>query len=302
VGTPGERSPIADLRDDVSVDGVSESVRDGYDAVYDVLAQSPTFARIWRANAYRGDFPEEFAHIGFLTLREAGRLLELLGLGEGSMLVDVACGAGGPGLWAAQQSGASLVGVDPADAGLKAARGRARQVGLEGRSRFARGAFERTGLAKASADAVMTVEAFQYAPDKRTALTELRRVLRPAGRLGMFCFEVDPSKVTGVPVLGVDPIADYRLLLEECGFAVEVYEETPGWLERVYGVFGALIEARAVLTAEMGERAAAGVLAEAMLTVTVKPYPRRVLAVARRFDPLPHQSPIERGWPFRRRC
>jgi SAM-dependent methyltransferase len=294
VSTPGDPSPIAELRHDVSDDGVFASVRDGYEAVYDVLAQSPTFARIWRANAYRGDFPEEFAHISFLTLSEAERLVELLGIGEGSVLVDVACGGGGPGLWAARQSGASLVGVDPADAGLTAARGRASHVDMESRSRFARGTFERTGLVTASADAIMTVEALQYAPNKRAAVTEQRRVLRPAGRIGIVCFEVDPSKVIGVPVLGVDPIVDYRPLLEDCGFAVEVYEETPGWRERVYGAFAALVEASAALTAEMGERAAAGVLAEATLTVTVQPYPRRVLAVARRLDALP-KSPDAGG-------
>ena len=281
---PGEPSRIVDVSDDVSDNGVFETVRDGYDAVYRVLGQSQTFARIWRANAYGADFPEEFAHISFLTLSEAGRLLGLLGIREGSVLVDVACGAGGPGLWAAQQSGALLVGVDPADSGLAAARDRARHVGMESRSRFVRGTFEHTGLVKASADGVMTVDAFQYAPDKRAALTELRRVLRPAGRIGIVCFEVDPSRLTGVPVLGVDPIADYRPLFEECGFAAEVYEETPGWQKRVYGAFGALVEARAALTAEMGERAAAGVLAEATLTVAVQPYRRRVLAVARRLE------------------
>jgi hypothetical protein len=36
------------------------------------------------------------------------------------------------------------------------------------------------------------------------------------------------------------------------------------------------------LTSEMGERAAAGILAEAMLTVATRPYPRRVLIVAHR--------------------
>jgi hypothetical protein len=40
--------------------------------------QSATFNRIWRTNAYRGEFPEEFAHISFLTLSEAQRMLYLL--------------------------------------------------------------------------------------------------------------------------------------------------------------------------------------------------------------------------------
>jgi ubiquinone/menaquinone biosynthesis C-methylase UbiE len=273
---PGDRG------DDVSDDGVFHAVREGYQAVYDALPQGETFGRIWRDNAYRGEFPLEFAHIGFLTVTEAERMLGALHLDASGVLVDLACGTGGPGLWAAQQSGASLIGVDPAAAGLAAARQRARGVGLENRARFQPGTFERSGLDDAVADAVMTIEAFQYAPDKRAALREFFRILKPSARVAIVCFEVDPTKVEGVPVLGVDPVDDYVPLLEAAGFSIDLYEETPGWAERVYPTFSALVDAGDALTAEMGERAAAGTLAEAMVTVAMKPYPRRVLIVARR--------------------
>jgi SAM-dependent methyltransferase len=278
----GESSDAADLSNDIADDGVFETVRDGYDAVYQTSADSPTFNDLWRTNAYRGEFPEEFAHIGFLTLGEGTRMLDLLGVPADGVLVDVACGAGGPGLWAAKQTGASLIGIDPAANALIAARQRAQRVGLGDRARFERGTFEQTGLPEATADAIMSIEAFQYAPDKRAALAELARVLRPGGRLALVCFEVDPAKAEGLPVLGVDPIGDYRPVLEEAGLVAEAYEETPGWQDRVYAAFGAIVEAADTLTAEMGERAAAGAIAEAMLTVAMKPYPRRVLAVATR--------------------
>src|SRR5438046_1212518 len=128
-----------DLSDDVTDDGVFYAVRDGYDAVYDALANGETFGRIWRDNAYCGEFPIEFAHIGFLTLTEARRMLDALPLDPGAVLVDLACGAGGPGLWAAQESGASLIGVDPAPAGIAAAERRARDVGLADQARFRQG-------------------------------------------------------------------------------------------------------------------------------------------------------------------
>ena len=259
-----------------------QSVRDGYDAVYDVLPQSKTFAEIWRANAYNGDFPEEFAHIGFLTLAEGARLLDLLQLAPGSLLVDVACGHGGPGLWAAKSTQSNLIGIDPSVAGLAAARLRAEQVGLADKARFAEGTFQQTGLPDGSADAVISIEAFQYTPDKQAALAELRRILRPGGRLGIVCFEVDPAKVVGIPVLGVDPVPDYAPLLRDGGFELNAYEETPGWESRVYGTFSALLGATDTLTAEMGEHAVAGTLLEAMLTVQMEPYPRRVLFVAQR--------------------
>lgn len=272
----------ADLSNDVTDDGVFHAVQDGYQAVYAALPNGATFNRIWRDTAYRAEFPIEFAHIGFLTLTEATRMLDLLALEPGGVLVDVACGAGGPGLWAAQHTGVSLIGVDPAASGLAAARQRAQLVGLAPRAVFQHGTFEHTNVAEGSADAIMTIEAFQYAPNKRAALGEFARVLKPGGRVAIVCFEVDPTKVAGLPVLGVDPVIDYTPLLTDAGFTIDAYEETLGWADRVYPTFQALIDASDALTAEMGERAAAGTLSEAMLSVAVRPYPRRVLVVARR--------------------
>jgi SAM-dependent methyltransferase len=274
---PSEPLPLSD---EVTDDGVFQVVADGYEAVYASIAASETFNLIWRRNAYNDDFPHDFAHIGFLTTKEASRVLGTLGLGADSTLVDLACGRGGPGLWMAREAGASLIGVDPVEAGLSLARERARRVGLEERATFVRGSFVATGLEEGAADAVVTIEAFQYAPDKRAALAEIRRILRPGGRLAVVAFEVDPAKVSGVPVLGVDPVPDYRPLLEEAGFELTTYEETPGWQDRVYGAFQAVVDNADALSAEMGERAFAAVSTEAMVTLSLRPYPRRILAAA----------------------
>ena len=276
------------LSDDVTGDGVFQIVLDSYEAMYDALpGGGELFNRIWRSNAYRSEFPIEFAHIGFLTLTEGERMLDLLGVSPDAVLVDLACGSGGPGLWAAQHTGASLIGIDPAASGIAAARSRALNTGLEQRSRFEQGTFARTGLGNGAADAVMSVEAFQYAPDKRAALAEIFRILRPGGRVAFIGFEVDPAKAAGLPVLGVDPIADYRPLIEGAGFVVDAYEETPGWPDRVYGVFSAIIEASDALAADIGPQAAAGAVAEAMITVQMKPYPRRILAGAHKLSRSP---------------
>ena len=267
---------------DVTGNGVFRAVLEGYDAVYDALPCGETFNRLWRMNAYDGDFPEQFAHIGFLTVPEAQRLRELLQIRPGEALVDLACGAGGPGLWMAGESGASLIGIDPSAAGLAAARKRARDVGLAGRARFQHGTFEQTNLAGGVAGAVMSIDAFQYAPDKRAAFAEFARIMRAGARAGIVCFEVDPATVAGLPVLGVDPVADYRPLMAAAGLNIEAYEETPGWQERVYAAFSAIVDNTGTLIAEMGEQAAAAAVAEALLTVQIKPYPRRIMAVASR--------------------
>jgi len=274
----GDEAPA--VGDSVTDTGVFEAVRDGYDAVYDALPSSAVFGRIWREHAYGDEFGDEYAHIGFLTVAEARRVLDLLNL-DGGTLVDVACGTGGPGLWLAREAGASLIGVDPSATGIAVAGQRAKRVSAGG-ARFVEGTFEQTGLPDGVADAVTTIEAFQYAPDKRAAVREFARVLRPGARVAIVCFEVDPTKVAGLPVLGVDPIPDFSPLIADAGLTTVEYEETPGWQERVYGTFGALVDAADAIIADIGERAAAGALAEAMLTVQFKPYPRRVLIVVER--------------------
>jgi hypothetical protein len=58
------------------------------------------------------------------------------------------------------------------------------------------------------------------------------------------------------------------------------YEETPGRAERVEAAFSAIVSAADTLAADMGEQASASAVAEAMITLDIRPYPWRVLAVA----------------------
>jgi hypothetical protein len=80
--------------------------------------------------------------------------------------------------------------------------------------------------------------------------------------------------------LGVDPVSDYRPLLNAAGFDVVAYEETPGWAERVEAAFHAIVSAADILAADMGEQASASAVAEAMITLEIRPYPRRILTVS----------------------
>ena len=111
---------------------------------------------------------------------------------------------------------------------------------------------------------------------------ELLRILRPGGRLAFVCFEVDPDRARDIAVLGAGPVGDYRPLLEDAGFVVQRYEETTGWEERVDGAFRAVMEAGDALVADMGPEAGGAAVAEATITVQVRPYRRRILAGARK--------------------
>jgi hypothetical protein len=73
-------------------------VVDGYNAVYAGGPDSPTLQRIWLQHACGPGYPAEYGHISFLTVSEAQLIARESRLGPGDRLVDLACGAGGPGL------------------------------------------------------------------------------------------------------------------------------------------------------------------------------------------------------------
>ena len=79
-----------------------ERVAQGYDAVYGAIPRSPTFRRLWREYSLGDDYPVGFEHISFLTLREMQWMQSALQLSPNDLLVDLACGMGGPGLWIAR--------------------------------------------------------------------------------------------------------------------------------------------------------------------------------------------------------
>jgi SAM-dependent methyltransferase len=269
---PRETAPLT-----VSDDNL---VAAGYDTVYEAIPRSGTFRKLWAEHASSEDFPSEFEHISFLTFAELRDVGERLGLNEGATLVDLACGAGGPGLWFAKSAGATLIGVDLSNVGLTRARKIATHVGVL-QSRFVQGSFAATGLDDGAADAAVSVDAVQYAPDKRAAFVEAMRILRPGARFVFTAFEVLPDRVAGLPILGEDPVPDFRPVLEAAGFEVEYYAEMPGWRDRVTGTYRAVLEAQDALTQELGPAVYLVVTWEMTLTLERDPYCRRVLVVAR---------------------
>jgi ubiquinone/menaquinone biosynthesis C-methylase UbiE len=260
---------------------VSDIVAAGYDVVYAAMPRSPTLWRVWKQHAAGADFPDELSHISFVTVAELERIAGELRLSTGQTLIDLGCGLAGPALWTARRTDARLGGVDVSQVAVLEATKRAEALGLGGRASFAVGSFDATTLPEASADAVMSEDALQYAPDKRAAFAEAARITKPDGRFAFTAFELEPAAVADLPVLGVDPTDDYRPPLEDAGFAIETYEEVSGWPEPVSSAYQAVLDAREQLVAEMGETAVAAMTSEMSMTLERRPYRRRVLAVAR---------------------
>lgn len=254
----------------------------GYDAVYAATPNSPTLRRLWHEHAEGDDYPEQFGHVSFVTLPELQRIAAELHLNPGDTLVDLGCGMGGPALWVARETGARLIGVDFSPVAVEQASARAVELDLAGQAQFVVGSFADTGLETDSADGAMSEDAIQYAPDKRAAIVEAARILRPGGRLVFTAFEVDADRAANLPAFGVDPIDDYRPLLREAGFSVGTYEEIPGWPEPVTATYSALLDASEALKQEMGEIAANALFLEMSMTLQLRPYIRRVLVTATR--------------------
>jgi len=261
---------------------VDDLVASGYDTFYASWGKSPRLRAIWREKVTGPDFPDQFAHISFLRLAELRALCDGLRLADKCVLVDLACGAGGPGLWAAHSYGTRLIGIDLSAVAVERATANAAGLGLAALASFRQGSFERTGLHEASADAAMSVDALQYAPNKARALAETARVLRPGGIFGFVAFELDANRVSGLPVWNDDPVSDYRPLLEQAGFQLLEYRQLPGWRDQLTAGFEAIIADGDALTAELGGSAAEALLLEASITVELQPYLGHVFALARR--------------------
>jgi hypothetical protein len=69
-------------------------------------------------------------------------------------------------------------------------------------------------------------------------------------------------------------------VLESAGFAIEAYEEAPGWPEPITSAYRAVLDSRDALVPEIGEAAMNAFAGEMTFTLEVEPVRRRVLVVA----------------------
>jgi ubiquinone/menaquinone biosynthesis C-methylase UbiE len=118
-------------------------------------------------------------------LAEAQRaLLAAAQLRRGERVLDVACGTGLVSFAAARAvgPGGRVLGVDLSGGMVGAARQRAAQHGVPNAA-FVRMDAEALTLPEASVDVALCALGLMYMPDPEQALREMRRVLRPGGRL-----------------------------------------------------------------------------------------------------------------------
>jgi arsenite methyltransferase len=124
------------------------------------------------------------------------RALELIEVGAGDRLLDVASGTGASALFAARELGCSAIGLEYGAPAVDAANAAARAQALDPVVEFRRGDAEALPFDDAEFDAVLCECSLCLFTDKRRAIEEIRRVLRPGGRLAVSDVVIDRARLS----------------------------------------------------------------------------------------------------------
>lgn len=109
------------------------------------------------------------------------RLAELAGIRDGSRVLDVASGRGRTAQLLASRLGTEVVGVELGMQSVEAAQASALAAGLGSRVRFVEGDASMLPLEDSSFDVALCECSLCLFPDKRAAVAEMARVVRPGG-------------------------------------------------------------------------------------------------------------------------
>ncbi len=175
-------------------------------------------------------------HYGGLAVVDA--LAERARIGAGSQVADFCAGLAGPARYLAHKYGAVVTGIELNPHRAPGAADLTRRVGLAQRVRIVRGDVMRVPLAAQTMDAVISQEALLHVPDKRAALSEAFRVLKPGGRLTFTDWAehrtldaADAASMwSGIAAQSVQSFAGYPRMLAEIGFRdIAVEDLTADW-------------------------------------------------------------------------
>ena len=204
--------------------GVNDLDARYFDEWYANLSASAQQQRIQQESL---GLPSELQSSSLLSWTGLDDVVSSLDLTPGDTLLDLACGRGGYGLEAASRTGAHLIGVDFSAVAIARAEDNVEAFALSGDATFRVGDLTATTLADRSVDAIMCVDAIQFATPFHAAAREFRRVIRAGGRIALTSWRpVDraddrlPSRMTEL-----NPEPD----LVDAGFEQVVVADRPEW-------------------------------------------------------------------------
>ncbi|MFO1143398.1 MAG: class I SAM-dependent methyltransferase [Amaricoccus sp.] len=126
------------------------------------------------------------AYMGRWSRQVAARFLDRLGVAAGADWIEVGCGTGAlTAAIVARAAPRSVLAVEPSEAFLAGARASV----ADPRVRFEPGRAEALPAADAAADVAVSGLVLNFVADRPAALREMRRVLRPDGRLAFYVWD-----------------------------------------------------------------------------------------------------------------
>jgi ubiquinone/menaquinone biosynthesis C-methylase UbiE len=131
----------------------------------------------------------DFSVVANLVYMDAENLAAALDLVPGERVLDVACGSGNAAIAAARRTLGGTVGADYVPALLERGRERAAAERLE--IEFVEADAQDLPFEDASFDVAMSIFGAMFAPDHQKAASELLRVVKPGGRIGLACWTPD---------------------------------------------------------------------------------------------------------------
>jgi SAM-dependent methyltransferase len=141
--------------------------------------------------------PPRLLSTSLLGWEGIAEVVEALRLSPGHTVLDVACGRGGYGLEIATRTGSHLVGVDFSAEAVRQAVENAHRLGIA--ADFHVRDLSATELDTGSVDAVLCVDAIQFAEQPEAAYREMRRVVVEGGRVVLTCWEAIDRDDAAVP-------------------------------------------------------------------------------------------------------
>jgi SAM-dependent methyltransferase len=164
-------------------------------------------------------------------------LLDRLGLAPGQSLLDCGAGVGGPAAYAVKKKSIRPILVEPEGGACRAARA------LFGHP-VVQGSASELPIMDESFDAAWSLGVLCTMSDQPALLSELRRITRPGGRVGLLVFMARTSKELDSPAGNDFPTEDRLLgLVDDAGMNIETRRGThglpptpPDWEEREQAV------------------------------------------------------------------
>jgi SAM-dependent methyltransferase len=169
---------------------------------------------------------DEF-HLGWRA--STVELAQDLQLSSGQHVLDIGSGIGGPARYMAEAHGCQVTGIDLTEEFVQVATALTRRCGLADRVAFRQGSGLALPFVDGSFDAATLIHVGMNIERKDLLFREVRRVLKPGGRFGIYdVMRMDEAPLPYPMPWAVDAgtsfaetPAIYRTLLGQCGFEVE---------------------------------------------------------------------------------